>query len=305
MFTDLQTATPNMQIGIMVMYLGAEKAGIDLEKYKNVPFRIGELMFSDDSFGKVKGKTDELFGALFHRRFVSPELAYSESTTYPQDALSGKNMAAKLSVSLISEVRNTMFMSGLKAFPVENWKVIAPAMKKTTQLHREIAGLKPKGPFKHYWGMNSRLLGVDKPFSLFLASGIPFEVIDKVEDSGWIFLSNEDAKYFEDKMYKNNDINFVVRNEAKIDGDRFITMEEDLNDIFKFKKSIIPFLKNIPYVKEDLPVVFSWYPSENKALLWNLNEKKQSFTIILNSKINQTIVIDGLDSTLVTNLSST
>ncbi|MBC8179908.1 hypothetical protein H8E88_02180 [candidate division KSB1 bacterium] len=186
MFAALQNATPQMDIGIMVMYLGAEKAGIALDKYQDVPFRVGELMFGDKSFGKVKGKTDELFSSLFHRRFVKPEMAYSESTTYPQDALSAKNMAAKLSVSLLSDVRNTMFMSGIQPFPIDYWKTLAPAMKKNAQLHEEIAGLTSKGPFKHFWGWDSRLVGTDKPFSLFLASGIPFEVIDDVTKDGWI-----------------------------------------------------------------------------------------------------------------------
>ena len=49
-----------MNIGIMVMYLGSEKAGIRLENYRQVPFRVGELMFDDKSFGKVKGKTGSL-----------------------------------------------------------------------------------------------------------------------------------------------------------------------------------------------------------------------------------------------------
>ena len=66
-------------------------------------------MFNDKSFAPVKGKTDELFSSLFHRRFVSPELAYSETTAFPADKLSASNMAAKLSVSLLSDVHNTMF----------------------------------------------------------------------------------------------------------------------------------------------------------------------------------------------------
>jgi hypothetical protein len=33
----------------------------------------------------VKGKTDELFSALMHRRFARPELAYSEKTAFPSD----------------------------------------------------------------------------------------------------------------------------------------------------------------------------------------------------------------------------
>jgi len=302
MFVALQKATPQMEIGIMVMYLGAEKAGIDLTKYKNVPFRVGELMFGDKSFGKVKGKTDELFSALFHRRFVNPELAYSETTTYPQDALSSKNMAAKLTVSLISDVRNTMFMSGLKPFPVENWKTIAPAMKKSAQLHEEIVGLIPKGPFKHYWGWDSRLVGEDKPFSLFLASGIPFEVIDTVTDDGWIFLSNEDARSVMNGRVRTKNKNLVVRNEANVIGDDFIYMDETIDDILAFKKSIAPTLKGIPYVDGNSPVIFSWYPTTEKGILWNVNEEKRDFTIIINEKVNQTVAIEGLDVALVSGL---
>ncbi|RLD58450.1 MAG: hypothetical protein DRJ05_08020, partial [Bacteroidetes bacterium] len=47
MFVALQKATPQMEIGIMVMYFGAEKSGIDLSKYQDVPFRVGEMMFGD------------------------------------------------------------------------------------------------------------------------------------------------------------------------------------------------------------------------------------------------------------------
>ena len=76
----LQRRALGGDLGIMVMYLGAEKAGIRLADYHRSPFRVGELMFADTSFGPVKGKTDELFSVLFHRRFVGPENAWSETT---------------------------------------------------------------------------------------------------------------------------------------------------------------------------------------------------------------------------------
>lgn len=299
MFVALQKATPQMEVGIMVMYFGAEKAGIALDKYRDVPFRVGEMMFGDKDFGRVKGKTDELFSALFHMRFVKPELAYSESTTYPQDALSVKNMAAKLTVSLFSDVRNTMFMSGIQPFPVEYWKTLAPAMKKSAQIHEEIAGLKPSGPFKHFWGWDSRLIGKDKPFSLFLASGIPFEVVDEVTADGWVFLSNEDAKSVVEGRVTAKNNNFVVRKEAEIKGSNFIELDETPNDIFAFKKRIIPALKNIPYVEGDIPAIFSWYPTAGKALLWNVNESKQDYNIVRNRKIIHSVSINGLDVKLI------
>jgi hypothetical protein len=301
MFVSLQKATPQMETGIMVMYLGAEKAGIALDKYRNVPFRVGEMMFNDKDFGNIKGKTDELFSALFHMRFIKPELAYSETTAYPQDELSAKNMAAKLSVSLFSDVRNTMFMSGLQHFPVEHWKTLAPAMKKSAQIHEEIAGLKPVGPFKHFWGWDSRLVGHDKPFSLFLASGIPFEVIDDVTKDGWIFLSNEDAKSVVEGRVTAKSNNFVVRKEAGIQGDEFIELDESLNDIFALKKRIIPTLNNIPYVEGETPVIFSWYPVGGKALLWNVNEERQNYVIKRGEKIVQSVVVEGLDVSLISN----
>lgn len=302
MFAALQKATPQMEIGIMVMYLGSEKAGIDLKKYQDVPFRVGELMFDDKGFDRIKGKTDELFSALFHRRFIKPELAYSETTAYPQDALSAKNMAAKLSISLLSDVRNTMFMSGLKTFPIAHWKTLAPAMKKSAELHQEIAGLKPKGPFKHYWGWGSRLVGEDKPFSLFLASGIPFEIIEEPTEDGWLFLSNEDANYFAKGSEKPKNNNLIVRKESEVTGDAFIEMNETLDDIFAFKKQIIPSLVNIPYVSGNAPVVFSWYPSVNKAILWNVNKEHRTFQIEINEKVIKKISLNGLDVVLIPNL---
>ena len=71
-FRRQQEAVPGVDLGIMVMYLGAEKAGIRLADYSGVPIRVGEYMFDDRSFGTVKGKTDELFSVLFHRRFCFP-----------------------------------------------------------------------------------------------------------------------------------------------------------------------------------------------------------------------------------------
>ncbi len=299
MFVKLQKATPQMEIGIMVMYFGAEKAGIALDKYRDVPFRVGEMMFSDKDFGTIKGKTDELYSALFHMRFIKPELAYSESTAYPQDALSAKNMAAKLCVSLFTDVRNTMFMSGIQPFPVPYWKTLAPAMKKSADIHEEIAGFKPVGPFKHFWGWESRLVGKDKPFSLFLASGIPFEVVDGLSEDGWIFLSNEDARAVVEGREASRGKNLVVRKEAKIEGNDFIRLDETMEDVFAFKKRIIPTLKDIPYVEGNVPVIFSWYPDAGKALLWNVNEERKNYTIRRGDKIVHSVSVGGLDVVLI------
>ena len=298
MFRAMQDAAPGMEIGIMVMYLGSEKAGIALDKYRDTLFRVGEEHFNDKSFGTVKGKTDELFSSLFHRRFARPELSFSETTSYPADALSARNMAAKLNVSLLSDVRNTMFMSGLPPLPADRWDVLAPAMKKNAELHRQIVGHKPQGPFKHFYGWDSRMVGTDRPFSLFLASGIPFEVVDEPPHDGWVFLSDEDARGVSEGRIKAKG-NVVARKSSKIKGDIFITMDETPADIFAFKKRIISRLKDVPFVEGEIPVVFAWYPTAGKALLWNVNEEPKRYKIRLNDKVLMIVDVAGLDVEMV------
>lgn len=123
----------------MAMYLGAEKAGIRLRDYRRVPFRVGKSTFDDGSFGPPKGKTDELFSVLFHRRFAQAEDTFSESTAYPADRLSAANLA-KLVVSTLADVRHTLFMSGLTPFPRA---ALAPAMLTQAALHESVAGRPP------------------------------------------------------------------------------------------------------------------------------------------------------------------
>jgi len=102
-------------------------------------------------------------------------------------------MAAKLAVSTLSDVRNTMYMSGLTAFPREHWQTLGPAMKRHAELHRHIAGHVARGPLKHFWGEASRYVGDDNPYSLFLAMGVPFEVTGELTADGFTFLSDADA----------------------------------------------------------------------------------------------------------------
>ncbi len=297
-FIAQQAAAPDVELGIMVMYLGSEKAGIRLADYKGSLMRVGELMFEDKHFSPLKGKTDELLSALFHRRFVSPEMAFSETTAYPATKLSAPNMAAKLHISTIADVRNTMMMSGLEPFPFTHWTTLAPVMKKAASMHKKIAGQKLRGPLKHYWGESSRMVGTDKPYSLFLASGIPFEVTETPASDGWTFLSDFDAKDVHTGKLKTNGTTFVYGSgtDQKLHGLRF--QAENLQEIFTLKHEIIPQLKGIPFVEEDKPVVCAWYPEIKTILLWNLSETKESFTIRMDdNKI--TVEIDGLDAELV------
>uniref|UniRef100_UPI003217DF3A hypothetical protein n=1 Tax=uncultured Draconibacterium sp. TaxID=1573823 RepID=UPI003217DF3A len=294
-YKQMQSSVPDVQLGIMVMYMGAEKSGIRLNDYKGALMRVGEMMFDDNSFGKVKGKTDELFSSLFHRRYVVPELAFSETTAYPPENLSAKNLAAKLNISLLSDVRNTMFMSGLMPFPQEYWSTLAPEIKKSAGLHVTIAGQKPRGPFKHYWGEASRFISTDKPYSLFLASGVPFEVADNLGEDGWTFLSEYDAKSVTEKKLKTAGTKLIHGQIKYKDMINMKYVPENMDDVFAFKREIIADLVDVPYVEEDLPVICAWYPSINSVLLWNLSETGKKLTIKYREK-RLKVNIEGLNS---------
>jgi len=266
------------ELGIMVMYLGSEKAGIRLKDYGQVPFRVGELMFEDKSFTPVKGKTDELFSVLFHRRFVRPELAFSETTAYPSDRLSAANMAAKLVMSTLADVRHTMFMSGLTPFPREHWSLLAPAMRQQARLHAEIAGHRPRGPFKHFWGEAQRLVGEDNPFSLWLANGVPFEVVENPSPEGWNFLSDRDARELAGISTEVRP-KFVCRDSAGERPPGAEALGESLPALFAFKNRIKSELQDVPHIEEAEPAVCAWYPTARKVMVWNLSEQPRKLTV--------------------------
>ncbi len=297
-FRAQQAAAPNVRLGNMVMYLGAEKAGIRLKDYSEAPLRVGEMMFGDDSFGRTKGKTDELFSVLFHRRYVRPENAFSESTAFPSDALSAENMAAKLVTSTIADVHNTMYMSGLTPFPITHWDTLVPAMKKQAKHHAILAGHKPCGPFKHYWGDAERYVGDDKPFSLFLATGMPFEVTDTLSREGFTFLSNFDARDVAEGKLKSVDGQLVTRKNARKTPEGAVSIDEEPAALFRVKEKAIEQGYTGPYVKEKAPVVCAWYPTAGAVLLWNLMPQKKTVHLCVGEK-KLPVALNALDTELI------
>ncbi len=288
-------------LGIMVMYLGAEKAGIRLADYRRVPFRVGELMFNDASFSPVKAKTDELFSALFHRRFAAPELAWSESTAYPSDKLSAPNLAAKLVISTMADVRHTTFMSGIIPFPKTHWATLGPEMRRQAGFHARLAGHKPHGPFKHYWGEASRYTGDDRPFSLFLATGIPFEVTDRPARDGWTFLADADAAAVAQGKLASRGTQFVSRSAVESSHGTLQPCQESMAALFALKQRIRPMLRKVPFVENDAPAVLAWYPSARTALLWNVREERTTFLVRCGSQSRE-VTLGGLESALLPDL---
>lgn len=268
-------------LGVMVMFLGAEKAGLRLRDYRRAPFRVGELMFDDRTFGTVKGKTDELFSVLFHRRYAAAERAYSESTAYPADQLSAPHLAAKLTISTLADVRNTMLMSGLTPFPRTHWDTLAPAMRQQAEFHAALAGHRPRGPFRHFWGEAERFTGKDQPFSLWLALGVPFEVVDTPTASPdhWTFLSDFDARERATSPAA-PETRWITRASAAVVTAGSTRVGETLPELFTWRRGILPQLTaSVPRIEEEEPVVCAWYPSARRVLVWNLAAVPKHLTL--------------------------
>ncbi len=307
-FHQMQAAAPQVDLGNMIMFMGSEKSGIRLDDYRDVLFRVGELMFSDGEFQSVQGKTAELFSALFHMRFPSSHgRTFSETTIFPPGSLSAENMAAKLAVSTLADTRNTMFMSGLTPIPVDYWEILKPKMQHEATIHAKVAGHKPTGPFKHYWGMSARYfdLGwINELFSQFLALGVPFEVCDTLLEDGWTFLGRCDARDIASGQTTNPGTHCVVRADqcdaktAQNAKTPFVRVENTLDALFAWRReAVLPTLieQQIPFVEEETPVVCAWYPTAHTVVLWNLENVDKAVTVRVGQR-RQTVTLDALST---------
>ena len=211
-----------------------------------------------------------------------------------------KNMAAKLAVSTISDVRNTMYMSGLTPFPREHWQTLAPAMRRHAKLHAAVAGHTPRGPLKHFWGEASRYVGDDQAFSPFLALGVPFEVTAEPAGDGFTFLSDADARAAEPLRPAGTQL--IARPQAGLPGG-IRQMPESLAELFALKRTMLPQLERVPYVEGEAPVVCAWYPTARCVLLWNLSEQRGNFTLRYGPS-RRTESIDGLGAALLEGVGS-
>ncbi|MBR2585765.1 MAG: hypothetical protein IKE64_10095 [Thermoguttaceae bacterium] len=275
-FRRLEEAAPEVDLGIMVMYMGSERSGIRLDAYREKLFRVGELMFSDRDYDPTINKTRELFSVLTHRRFSLPGRTFSETTNFPDNALSKENMASKLAVSTFADVRNTMFMC---CVPADYWPFFEPKMKKEARYQEILKNHPAKGPFKHYWGDAARYFIGDVSNSLFLAAGVPFEVCSELPDDGWTFLGENDARALERGEIASKGTKCFARTDSRTG--RFEKMDETFESLFAFRRTILPRLRreNIPYIEEEVPIVLGWYPDARAALLWNL--QKSAVTVHL------------------------
>jgi hypothetical protein len=164
-----------------------------------------------------------------------------------------------------------------------------------------LAGHRPRGPFKHYWGEASRYTGDDRPFSLFLAAGVPFEVTDRPARDGWTFLSDADAAAAAEGKLVSRGTRFASRSTAPAGAGALEPCEESLPARFTLKRRIRPALAKVPFVENDEPAVLAWYPSAHAALLWNVRSEPATFLLHCGTQRRE-IRLSGLESAMLSDL---
>ncbi len=127
-----ETVPKGMTPGIMVMHNGDCRHGVDILRIKaafdRVLFRVGEGHFEDASFTRPTAESEILHSVLSHlAKIGSTEHAFSESTVYPENALTPENLVQKLRLEVRAGLRNIFLMSGFFFLSDPYWQAIAAA----------------------------------------------------------------------------------------------------------------------------------------------------------------------------------
>ncbi len=137
-----KTVPAGMIPGIMVMHNGDRRHGVDIARIKaafpNVLVRVGEAHFEDASFCRPTAEREIVHSIAAHLQQIGDaENAYSESTVYPENALSPENLVQKLRVEIGAGLRNLFLMSGFFFLEEQYWQAIVAARPELEALAQE------------------------------------------------------------------------------------------------------------------------------------------------------------------------
>ncbi|MBP1994532.1 hypothetical protein [Paenibacillus eucommiae] len=141
---------PGIRIGHMIMPDGDERQGLDVVAMQQaIPacmFRVGEHQYSDRAYGNPKGRALGYISTQKHLNRIGKEFAYSETTVFPDRALSADNLAFKAKMAVVAGISNIMFMSGTAVIAEDNWSVIQQELPKLQELEGYLAACEPEFP---------------------------------------------------------------------------------------------------------------------------------------------------------------
>ena len=127
-----KTVPAGMTPGIMVMHNGDRRHGVDIGRIKaafpDLLVRVGEAHFEDASFTHPLATQAITTSIRTHVHALgNVQNAFSESTVYPENALSPENLVQKLRLEIRAGLRNLFLMSGFFFFDDAYWQAIAAA----------------------------------------------------------------------------------------------------------------------------------------------------------------------------------
>jgi hypothetical protein len=136
----MQKTVPDGMIpGIMVMHNGDRRHGVDIARLKaafpQLLVRVGEAHFEDASFTQAGAEQAIIHSIQTHLGMVgNVRDAFSESTVYPENALSPENLVQKLRLEIRAGLRNLYLMSGFFFLAEPYWQAIAAARSELEEL---------------------------------------------------------------------------------------------------------------------------------------------------------------------------
>lgn len=127
-----KTVPKGMTPGIMVMHNGDRRHGVDIARiraaYPQLLLRVGEAHFEDASFTHPLSEQSITRSIRSHlQKLGNLQNACSESTVYPENALSPENLVQKLRIEIRAGLRNLYLMSGFFFLAEPYWQAIAAA----------------------------------------------------------------------------------------------------------------------------------------------------------------------------------
>ena len=128
---------PGTQVGLMPMFMGDERHGIDFysikKECKNIFFRAGGNHFDDKNFEKPINKAEEISGLLFHLNMTGKENTFSETTAFPPENHNKENFLFKVKIAVALGLSNILLKSGALPITDNYWRFISenlPAIQK-------------------------------------------------------------------------------------------------------------------------------------------------------------------------------
>jgi hypothetical protein len=279
---DCNSIAGDLSVGIMVMYMGNEQAGIELARLRRRLFRVGEGHFDNGSFGNPHGKLVALASAMFHRRYADRSLAFSESTAFPPTGLSAENLGRKIAVPMMADVPNVMFMSGIRMFPKTYWPTLSEHIRHARRLDRELPSGPPTGALKLWFGPGVRSVAASWPLVDCLGLGIPVEAITQVTPGGAYLVQAEDVPFLPENVLTDPKTAIVTCSTPKppVARCRWIDVGGDWPARWRAKEAILEAVGDVPHIAGATPTAVRWYRNSNKLLVWNINETEQTMEMV-------------------------